>query len=44
MTGIISQNVGRDSGLIKATAGASNKPFFFSTRGDRDWETPNTLA
>lgn len=33
MTGIISQNVGRDSGLIKATAGASNKPFFFSTRG-----------
>ena len=33
MTGIISQNITRDSGLIKVTAGASNTPFFFARRG-----------
>ena len=33
MTGIITQNTTRDSGLIKATAGASNAPFFFARRG-----------
>jgi|TARA_R100000482_G_C5113823_1_gene141976 hypothetical protein len=36
MTGIISNNVGRDSGLIKATAGASNKPYFMAYRGTND--------
>ena len=32
MTGIISSNTDRQSGLIKATAGASNQPYFHARR------------